>query len=117
MWYAFPRRAWEREKYLNNFHIQTIDNIDSLINQILIERDGHITKLIKKSKKYDLEDNFIGCLVWSVPFHMDIDNDKIKQAFEELKLDFDLFVYTGGVSRNEFNFFVPKKVIGKHNKI
>ena len=67
-----------------------------------------MTKLINKSKKYNPEDNFTGCLVWSIPFHMDIDNDKIKQAFERINLDFDLFVYTGGVAKDEFNFFVPK---------
>ena len=107
---SLNRDVNQAAKYLNNFHIQTIDNIDSLINQILIEKNGHITKLINKSKKYNLEDNFIGCLVWSIPFHTDIDNDKIKQAFEKLQLDFDLFVYTGGITRDEFNFFVQKKV-------
>ncbi len=95
-------------QYLNNFHIQTIDNVDSLINKILIENNGHLTKLINKSKKYNSEDNFTGCLVWSIPFHMEIDKDKIKQAFEKINLDFDLFVYTGGISKDEFNFFIPK---------
>ncbi|PHS37120.1 MAG: hypothetical protein COB07_11240 [Sulfurovum sp.] len=111
---SLNRDVRQAAKYLHNFHIQTIDNIDSLINQILIEKNGHITKLINKSKKYNLEDNFIGCLVWSIPFHTNIDNDKIKQAFEELQLEFDLFVYTGDVTRDDFNFFVPKKVIEKH---
>ncbi|MCT7568498.1 hypothetical protein [Aliarcobacter butzleri] len=112
---SLNRDISQASKYLNNFHIQIIDNVDRLINTILIERNGHITKLIKKSKKYTLEDNFIGCLVWSIPFHMDIDNDKIKQAFEKLQLNFDLFVYTGGFARDEFNFFVPKKFIEKHS--
>jgi hypothetical protein len=97
-------------QYLHNFDIQTIDDVGSLINKILIENDGHLTKLINKSKKYNSEDNFTGCLAWSIPFHMNIDNDKIKQAIEKLELDFDLFVYTGGINRDEFNFFVPKKV-------
>jgi len=96
-------------QYLNNFHIKTIDDVDSLINKILIEKNGHLTKLINKSKKYNSEDNFTGCLVWSLPFHMDIDNDKIKNAFEKINLNFDLFVYTGGIAKEEFNFFVPKK--------
>ncbi len=96
-------------QYLNNFHIQTIDDVDSLINKILIENNGHLTKLINKSKKYNTEDNFIGCLVWSIPFLMDINNNKIKKAFEQINLDFDLFVYTGGIEKKEFNFFVPKK--------
>lgn len=104
------RDVGQTAQYLNNFHIQTIDNVDGLINKILIEKNGHITKLIKKSEKYNLEDNFIGCLVWNIPFHTDIDNDKIKQAFEKLQLDFDLFVYIDGVNIDEFNFFVPKKV-------
>ena len=95
-------------QYLNDFQIQTIDDVDSLINKIFIKNNGHLTKLINKSKKYNLEDNFTGCLVWSIPFHMDIDNGKIKQAFERINLDFDLFVYTGGVEKDEFNFFVPK---------
>ncbi len=94
---------------LSNFHIQTIDDVDSLINKILIENNGHLTKLINKSKKYNIEDNFTGCLVWSIPFHMDIDNDKIEQAFEKINLDFDLFVYTGGIEKEESNFFVLKK--------
>ncbi len=96
-------------QYLNNFHIQKIANIDSLINQIFIENNGHLTKLINKSKKYKPEDNFIGCLVWSIPFHMDIDKDRIKSAFEKINLDFDLFVYTGGIAKDEFNFFILKK--------
>lgn len=96
-------------QYLNNFHKQTIDDVNTLINKILIENNGHLTKLINKSKKYNLEDNFTGCLVWSIPFHMEIDNDKIKQAFEKFNLDFDLFVYTGGFGKDEFNFFIPKK--------
>jgi len=95
-------------QYLNNFHIQTIDDVNSLIKKILIENNGHLTKLINKSKKYNLEDNFTGCLVWSIPFHMEIDNDKIKQAFERINLDFDLFVYTGGIAKDEFNFFIPQ---------
>jgi hypothetical protein len=32
---------------------------------------------------------------------MEIDNDKIKQAFERINLDFDLFVYTGGIAKNK----------------
>lgn len=95
-------------QHLNSSLIQTIDNIDSLIDKILIENNGHLTKLINKSKNYNLEDNFTGCLVWSIPFHMKIDNNKIKQAFEKINLDFDLFVYTGG-KKDKFNFFISKK--------
>ena len=107
---SLNRDVNQAAKYLKTFHIETIDDVDSLINKILIENNGHISKLIKKSKKYNLEDNFMGCLVWSIPFHMNIDNDKIKHFFEKLQLEFDLFVYTGGVTRDEFNFFVPKKI-------
>ncbi len=39
---------------------------------------------------------------------MKIDNDKIKNAFKKIKLDFDLFIYTSGVNKEEFNFFIPK---------
>jgi len=60
---------------LNNFHIQTIDDVDTLVCNIFIKNNGHLRKLRKKSKRYKAEDNFIGCLVWSIPFHMDIDND------------------------------------------
>lgn len=95
-------------KYLNNFHIQSIEDVDSLICDIFIHNNGHLIKLIKKSGRYKLDDNFTGCLVWSIPFHMNIDNDKIKNAFEKTNLDFDLFVYTGGISKEEFNFFIPK---------
>ena len=63
-------------------------------NKILIENNSHLTKFINKSRKYNLEDNFTGCLVWSIPLHMDIDNNKIKQFFEKINLIFDLFVYT-----------------------
>ncbi len=59
-------------------------------NKILIENNSHLTNFINKSRK----DNFTGCLVWSIPFHMDIDNNKIKQFFEKINLIFDLFVYT-----------------------
>jgi hypothetical protein len=96
-------------QYLDNLHIQTIENIDELVCDIFIRNNGHLAKLIKKSGKYKSEENFIGCLVWSIPFHIDIDNDKIKNAFEKLNLDFDLFVYAGGIAKEEFNFFVQKK--------
>jgi len=106
---SLNRDVNQAASYLNNFYIETIDDVDSLINKIFIDNTGHITKLINKSKKYKSEDNFTGCLVWTVPFHMDIDNEKIKKSFEKLELEFDLFVYTGGITRDEFNFFVPKK--------
>jgi len=96
-------------KYLNNFHIQSIEDVDKLMCDIFIHNNGHLTKLIKKSGRYKSKDNFTGCLVWSIPFHMDIDNDKIKSSFEKINVDFDLFVYTGGISKEEFNFFIPKK--------
>jgi len=99
----------QSNQYLNNFHIQTIVNIDNLVNQIFIENNGHITKLINKSKNYELEDNFTGCLVWSIPFHMNINKDKIKQAFEKINLYFDLFVYISCISEDDLNFFIPKK--------
>ena len=100
----------QASKYLSNFHIQSIEDVDKLICDIFISNNGHLTKLIKKSGRYKSDDNFTGCLAWSIPFHMDINNDKIKSAFEKINLDFDLFVYTGGISKKEeFNFFIPKK--------
>ncbi len=105
---ALNRGVSQAAEYIGKFHIQVIDDVEGLINEILINKDGPLSRLIKKSKRFKPEDNFTGCLVWGVPFHMDVDNDKIKQAFKELRLNFDLFVYTGGVNRDEFNFFVPK---------
>ena len=96
-------------QYLSNCYIQSIEDVDKLICDIFIHNNGHLTKLIKKSGRYKSKDNFTGCLVWSIPFHMDIDNDKIKNAFEKINLDFDLFVYTGSIVKDEFNFFIPKK--------
>ena len=89
-------------------HIQSIKDIDKLVCDIFIRKNGHLTKLIKKSGRYKSKDNFTGCLVWSIPFHMNIDNDKIKNTFEKFNLDFDLFVYIGGIEKEEFNFFIPK---------
>ncbi len=89
--------------------IQSIEDVDKLICDIFICNNGHLTKLIKKSGRYKSKDNFTGCLVWSIPFHIKIDNDKIKNAFEKINLDFDLFVYTGGILKEDFNFFIPKK--------
>lgn len=94
--------------YINSFIIETIDDVDKLVCDIFIKKNGHLTKLIKKSGRYESKDNFTGCLVWSIPFHMKIDNDKIKNAFKKIKLDFDLFIYTSGVNKEEFNFFIPK---------
>ncbi len=101
----------QADKYLNNFVMETIDDVDSLISKIFIENNGHLTKLINKSKKYNPEDNFTGCLVWSIPFHMEIDNDRIQNAFKKIDLDFDLCVYVGGILRDEFNFFIAKSTV------
>lgn len=95
--------------YLDTFAIESIDDVDKLVCDIFIRNNGHLTKLIKKSGRYESKDNFIGCLVWSIPFHREIDNDKIKDAFEKMKLDFDIFVYTFGIGKDVFNFFIPKK--------
>lgn len=95
---------------LINFDIKPIEDVDKVICDIFIKNNGHLTKLIKKSGKYEANDNFTGCLVWSIPFNITMDNNKIKSAFNNMKLDFDLFVYTGGFYRKDFNFFVPRKV-------
>ena len=95
-------------KYISKFHIQVENDVDGLVDRIFMQEKCPLAKLINKSKNYKPEDNFTGCLVWAIPFHKDVDKDKIKQAFEKLTLGFDLFVYTVGVNRDEFNFFVPK---------
>lgn len=102
-------------QYINNLVIEPVDDVDKLVCDIFIKRNGHLTKLIKKSEKYKPNDNFTGYLVWSIPFHINIDNDKIKNAFKEMKLDFDLFVYTSGVNKDALNFFIPKST-GEKNE-
>ena len=69
----------------------------------------HIDKLIKKSKKPQYRDNFTGYLVWSIPFHTEIDNSDIENAFNNLNLDFDLYVSVSGINHEKFNFIVEKK--------
>lgn len=100
-------KVWED---ISSSHISqelTDENaIYNLIQKILVENNGHITKLIKKSKRIE---NFNGCLVWDVPFHKDIDCESAKRAFNCLKLDFDLYVFIVGVSKMNCDFFIPKQ--------
>ncbi len=105
----------QSSNYINNFIIQKTDNADQLVQEIFIRKNGHLSKLIGKSKKFNIEDNFTGCIIWSVPFHLDISDDTIKNAFKKLNLEFDLFVYIGGVLRDEFNFFIPKTIFKPYN--
>ncbi|WP_299874496.1 hypothetical protein [uncultured Cocleimonas sp.] len=81
-------------------------NISNLIQKMFIENNGHITKLSNKSKN---SKNFYGCLVWSIPFHNDIDCKQVKAAFDKLKLDFDLYVFISGIAKDDCNFLVAKK--------
>ncbi len=96
-------------KISNSSNIERIDDIDKLVCDIFIRNNGHLTKLIKKSGRYKSKDNFTGCLIWSIPFHINIDNDKIKNAFKKINLNFDLFVYIVDIGKDEFNFFIPNK--------
>ncbi|NRB65486.1 MAG: hypothetical protein HRU40_21130 [Saprospiraceae bacterium] len=81
------------------------DTVYKLIQNIFIEDNGHITKLIKKSKTIE---NFNGCLVWDIPFHNDINLENIKNAFNRLKLGFNLYVFIGGRAKAE-NYFIVEK--------
>lgn len=105
-------QIFDPEKSIDSidFDIKQIEDVENLINNIFIKNNGHLTKLINKSRRYESKDNFTGCLVWSIPFHNKINNEKIEQTFKNLHLNFDLFVYTGCFDRKEFNFFVPRKV-------
>jgi len=73
------------------------------IQKIFIENNGHITKLSEKSNAIE---NFNGCLVWDIPFHNDIDLENIKNAFNRLRLDFNLYVFIGGIAKTESEFMV-----------
>ena len=99
-------------QYLDSFHIKTEDNIEYLVYQLFIQNNGHITKLINKSKNFLSEDNFTGCLIWTLPFNLNIDSKEIEKAFNKvLNLDFDLYVYTGGFNKEEYNFIVRRKKV------
>ena len=81
-----------------------VDSIYELILDIFNNDGGHLTKLAKKSKSTE---DFYGCLMWSIPFHNDISCENMKIAFEKLKLDFGLYVFAGGIAKNNCDFFVP----------
>jgi len=95
--------------YVNSLYISQEltdeDTIYKLIQKIFIENNGHITKLVKKSTSIE---NFNGCLVWDIPFHNDIDLENIKNAFNRLELDFNLYVFIGGITKTENDFLVEK---------
>ena len=92
---------------INKDAIRSVEDVDGLICKIFIKNNGHLTKLIKKSGG-DVK-NFIGCLSWSIPFHIIIDKHKIEQAFKAMGLDFDLYVYIAGINIDNFTIFIPKK--------
>ena len=83
------------------------DDVDALINKIFLGRDAHLTRLIKKSKNYTPEENFTGCLVWSIPLNLEIEKGKIKSAFQKLTLEFDLWVYVGDRGTDLYSLFIP----------
>lgn len=95
--------------YVNSLHISQEltdeDTVFKLIQKMFFEKDGHITKLVKKSKSIE---NFNGCLVWDIPFHNDIDLENIRSAFNRLKLGFNLYVFIGGIAKTENDFLVKK---------
>ena len=72
------------------------EDIEKLIDRLFVGKGKHLDKLIAKSTRYNLEDNFTGYIVWSVPFHLEIeDSQAIKKSFESKKLPFDLWVDIG----------------------
>jgi hypothetical protein len=75
---------------------------------MLIDNNGHITKLVDKSKSVE---NFNGCLVLDVPFHNDIDCENIKRAFKKLKLDFNLYVFIGGITKIDCDFLLENNSV------
>lgn len=111
-----PLEKSSRSKDINQVYmeiestrIKKETNVDDLINQLFMGKGRHIDKLIKKSKKPQYRDNFTGYLVWSIPFHTEIDNSDIENAFNNLNLDFDLYVSVSGINHEKFNFIVEKK--------
>lgn len=103
------RDVVQASEYINTLHISQEltdeDTVYELIQKMFIEKNGHITKLVKKSKCIE---NFTGCLVWDVPFHNDIDFENIKDAFNRLRLGFNLYVFIGGIAKTEYDFLVVK---------
>ncbi len=104
------RNPTEATTYLNSLHILNelveIDNLDILIQKLFIDKNGHITKMSTKSKKFA---NFKGCLVWSIPFNKKIDVKKVEESFQKLELDFDLHVFLSGIGHDSYNFIVKTK--------
>lgn len=76
--------------------LENLDSTKSIIKKLFVGEDRHICNLIKKSRKYKNQ-NFIGCLSWSIPFHNIVDFKIIELAFRELcldlNLDFDLYIF------------------------
>lgn len=103
-----------REKTQSDFLITNelteSQNIDDLICNIFCGENQPIDKMIKKSSKFK---NFKGCLSWSIPFYKEVDVEKIKNSFEKLKLDFDLYVCLSGNGIEQQNFVV----MGSKSKI
>lgn len=97
-------------KYIQSLEISQdlteVDGISELIKKIFIDKNGHITKLSKKSKSIN---DFYGCLVWSFPFHNDINCENVKIAFGKLNLDFDLYIFISGIAKTECNFYQQYK--------
>ena len=94
---------------LESMLISELSNVKLLIKNLFIDNNGHITKLINKSNRYENNDNFNGYLVWSIPFHTKIDNEDIEIALNSLGLNFDLHVSVSGINHEKFNFIVEKQ--------
>ncbi|GKT12025.1 MAG: hypothetical protein ISEC1_P0999 [Thiomicrorhabdus sp.] len=86
------------------------EGIRSLIRDLFCSQNGHITKMIEKAPDFE---NFKGCLSWAIPFHKDVNVEKIKRAFEELSLDldldFDLYVCLSGIGQGTETFLIPAR--------
>lgn len=98
--------AYTYSKFFKDTLLSEYDT-KQLINKLFIESNGHVSKLIKKSKKFK---NFKGCLSWHIPFHYRMDIKVIEHCFNELlELRFDLHVVISQTGGDTYNFIVPRK--------
>ena len=79
---------------------------DRQLEDILIGEGRHLTKLIKKSKKFS---NFIGYIFLSIPFHEEKSIDDIEEWFKSQKLDFDLYINIDGIGIENKVVYVSKQ--------
>ena len=98
------------KRYISSLHISSeltdIEPLDKLIQKLFIDNNGHITKMKNKSKSFK---NFKGCLVWSIPYHKNVDIKNAEIAFNKLQLAFDLHIFLNVIGQGSHNFIVKAK--------